>query len=179
MLSSCAAALKAMEKTLGVPFSQDKLATGSTLLQVEGLQVHFLSNAQQCSEVESMLQMVYATMEQQLADMPLEDAEARAEAAEEEALLQASTGSVLSAASTLQLRLQLDGVTGQEVFHTLQCSEYEQPGCNAESRCCHHNHHQMVVVGTTRKAAFGRSLFQDASGYADACRVAITTFQTS
>ena len=51
--------------------------------------------------------MVYATMEQQLVDMPLEDAEARAEAAEEEALLQASTGSVLSAksASTLQLRL--------------------------------------------------------------------------
>ena len=74
-----------------MPFSQDKLATGSTLLQVRGLQGTCSSKAQQCSEVKTMLQMVYAAMEQQLADMPVEDAEARAEAAEEEALLQAST----------------------------------------------------------------------------------------
>ena len=92
-----------------MPFSQDKLATGSTLLQVEGLPgfCFFKCPAVLCAEIEAMLQMVYATMEQQLADLPLKDAEARAEAAEEEALLQASTGSVLSAvpASTLQLRL--------------------------------------------------------------------------
>ena len=97
LLPSCAAALKAMEETTGVPFSQNKLPTGSTLLQVGGLQDICLSNAQHCSELEAMLQMVYATMEQQLAEMPLEHAEARAEAAEEEALLQASAGSVLSA----------------------------------------------------------------------------------
>ena len=97
-----------------MPFSQDKLATGSTLLQVGGLQGICLSDAQRCSAVETMLQMVYATMEQQLADMPLEDAEARAEAAEEEALLQESTGSVLlaSSTSTLQPRLQPGGVEG-------------------------------------------------------------------
>ena len=103
-----------------MPFSQDKLATGSTLLQVRGLQGFCSAKAQQCSEVETMLQMVYAAMEQQLADMPVEDAEARAEAAEEEALLQASTGVVLSAkcAPTMQLTLQPGQVKGYR-FYTL------------------------------------------------------------